>query len=108
MSFFQKYVLHNFWLKLISLVAGLMLWVAVAREPVAEVVLSVPVEFRNAPENLEISSDMVPQAQVRIRGPVGSVRQLAAVQRLPGTDAPLQAILEQALKIAPVGLHGIV
>jgi YbbR domain-containing protein len=76
MNFFRKYVLHNFGLKLISLLAAALLWVAVVREPVAEVVLSVPIEFRNAPENLEISSEEVPQARVRVRGPVGNVRQL--------------------------------
>jgi YbbR domain-containing protein len=76
MNFFRKYVLHNFALKLISLLAAVLLWVAVVKEPVAEVVISVPIEFRNAPEHLEISSEQVPQAQVRVRGPVGSVRQL--------------------------------
>ncbi|MGE0406016.1 MAG: YbbR-like domain-containing protein [Candidatus Korobacteraceae bacterium] len=86
MNFFQKYVLHNFWLKVISLMAAVLLWAAVAREPVVEVVLSVPVEFRNPPEDLEISSDHVPQAQVRMRGPMGSVRQL--------TPASVHAIVD--------------
>jgi YbbR domain-containing protein len=80
MNFFRKYVLHNFGLKLISLLAAVLLWVAVVREPVAEVVIAVPIEFRNAPENLEISSEEVPQAQVRVRGPVGGVRQLTPAE----------------------------
>ena len=78
MNFFRKYVLHNFWLKLLSLIAAILLWAAVVREPVAEMVISVPIEFRNAPENLEISSEQVPEAQVRVRGHVGSIRQLTA------------------------------
>ncbi len=76
MNVLRKYIFENFGLKLVSLVVAVLLWAAVAREPVAELVLNVPIEFRNPPENLEISSEVVPQAQVRVRGPVGSVRQL--------------------------------
>lgn len=66
---FQRYVLHNLGLKLISLGLAVGLWLAVAREPVAEVAVEVPIEFRNIPANLEINSEHVPNAQIRLRGP---------------------------------------
>jgi YbbR domain-containing protein len=78
MDFLRKYVFHNFWLKVLSLVVAVLLWMAVTRDPVAEIAVNVPVEFHNAPEHLEISSDTIPQVQVRVRGPVREVRELSA------------------------------
>ncbi|MGZ4824619.1 MAG: CdaR family protein [Terriglobales bacterium] len=78
MNFLRKYVFHNFGLKLLSLVVAVLLWLAVTRDPVAEIALNVPIEFHNAPEHLEISSETVPQVLVRVRGPVREVRDLSA------------------------------
>ncbi len=77
-DFFQRHVLHNFGLKLLSLALAVALWLAVARDPVAEVAVDVPVEFHNIPENLEISSENVPRAQIRVRGPQRVVGRLQA------------------------------
>ncbi len=74
MSFWRKYVWHNAGLKLISLAAAVLLWAAVAREPIAEVAVNVAIEFQNIPDQLEISSETIPQAQVRVRGPARLVR----------------------------------
>jgi diadenylate cyclase len=75
-DFFQRHVLHNFGLKLLSLGLAVALWLAVARDPVAEVAVDVPIEFHNIPENLEISSESIPRAQIRVRGPQRMVRRL--------------------------------
>jgi YbbR domain-containing protein len=80
MDFLRKYVLHNLGLKLFSLAVAVLLWVAVTRDPVAEVALHVPVEFHNAPEHLEISSETIPEVQVRVRGPVRVVRELTPAE----------------------------
>jgi YbbR domain-containing protein len=77
-DFLRKYVFHNFGLKVVSLIAAILLWFAVTREPLAEVAISVPVEFHNSPEHLEISTEAIPQVQVRVRGPVREVRDLTA------------------------------
>lgn len=76
MDFFRKHIVHNAGLKIVSLIAAVLLWVAVTREPMAEVAFSVPVEFHNSPEHLEISTETIPQVQVRVRGPVREVRDL--------------------------------
>jgi len=65
----HHYVFHNLGLKLISLTLAAGLWLAVARDPVAEVAVEVPLEFHNVPQNLEINSENVPKAQIRLRGP---------------------------------------
>ena len=77
MEFIRRYILHNIALKLLALGIAVLLWLAVARDPMAEIAFSVPIEFHNAPEHLEISSETLPQVQVRLRGPVRVLRELA-------------------------------
>jgi YbbR domain-containing protein len=88
MDFLRKYVFHNLGLKLLSLAVAVLLWMAVTRDPVIEIPLSVPVEFHNAPEQLEISSETIPQVMVRVRGPVREVRLL--------TPAEVHAVIDLA------------
>jgi hypothetical protein len=76
-SFLRRWVLHNFWLKVLSLVLATGLWLAISpdEEP-AEVTLRVPIEFRHVPPQLEIGSVSAPEAQVRVRGPEQMIREL--------------------------------
>jgi len=75
-DFLQRYVLHNLGLKLVSLALAVGLWLAVARDPVAEVAVEVPIEFHNIPQNMEISSEKIPKAQIRLRGPERAIHRL--------------------------------
>jgi YbbR domain-containing protein len=75
---FQRVFVQNFWLKLVSLLLAIGLWVLVSRSPVVEVVMKVPIEFRRVPENLEIDSASFTEAQIRIRGPERLVNRLRA------------------------------
>ncbi len=75
-EFLYRYVLHNFGLRLLSLALAVALWLAVARDPVAEVAIDVPIELHNIPGNLEINSESVPRAQIWMRGPARVVRHL--------------------------------
>lgn len=74
----RRFVTHNFRLKLIALIFAVLLWAVISREPVIEVAFSVPIEFHDVPENLEITSEIAPQAQVRLRGPVRLLRDITA------------------------------
>ncbi len=74
----QRHVTHNLGLKITSLLIATGLWLAVASEPTSEIAVNVSVVFRNMPENLEISSENIPSAQIRIRGPERAVRRLQA------------------------------
>jgi YbbR domain-containing protein len=75
-SFLRQYVLHNLGLKLFALLLAVGLWRVVKRDFPAEVEYAVPIEFRRVPENLEIASEAVPQARLRVRGPERLVRAL--------------------------------
>jgi len=76
---FKRYVLHNFWLKTLSLLLAAGLWWQISPdEQPAEVSLHAPVVFQHVPQHLEISSETVPEAQIRVRGPERVIRQLQA------------------------------
>ena len=65
----RQRITHNLGLKILSLLAAVGLWLAVARDPVAEVGVDIPIELNNLPQNLEVSSETIPRVQVRLRGP---------------------------------------
>jgi YbbR domain-containing protein len=75
-EFLRRHVVHNFVLKLIAIAIAIGLWLAVAHDPIAEVALDVPIEFRHIPGSLEIASESVPQAQIRVRGPERVIHRL--------------------------------
>jgi len=119
---FKKYVLHNFGLKVLSVVLATGLWVMISpdEEP-SEVAVRAPIVFRNVPSQLEISSEMIPEAQIRVRGPERILRalrsndvhaeiDLAGVQ--PGErtfDLSAQHILHprelQVMQVVPAQVH---
>jgi YbbR domain-containing protein len=77
-SFFQRIFVHNFWLKMVSLLLAIGLWLAVARDPIAEVELRIPIEFQNLPDKLEIDSANSTEVQIRVRGPERVIHRLQA------------------------------
>lgn len=85
-DFLRKYIFNNLWLKLVALVLACLLWWAVAHDPTVEAVITAPLEFHHAPENLEMSVEGATQVEVRVRGPERTVRRL--------TPADVQAIVD--------------
>lgn len=76
-SFFKRYVIHNFSLKFLSLMLATGLWFLIARdEQPAEVAIRAPIVFQHVPDQLEISTESIPEAQIRVRGPERMIRQL--------------------------------
>jgi YbbR domain-containing protein len=79
MGLFRRWVLHNFWLKILSLVIATGLWMMVEpNQQPAEVAVHVPIEFQHVPWSLEISSTTIPEAQIRVRGPERLIHDLSA------------------------------
>jgi YbbR domain-containing protein len=76
MNIVRRLFLHNLGLKLVSLALAVGLWANVARDPIAEVELRVPIEFHNLPTNLEVDSANFTEAQIRVRGPERLIHQL--------------------------------
>jgi len=78
-GFFQRHVLHNFWLKVLSVLMATALWFLISpdQQP-AEVAIRAPIVFQHVPPQLEISSESIPEAQIRVRGPEQVIRHLQA------------------------------
>jgi YbbR domain-containing protein len=93
MDLMRRWVLHNFWLKVLSLLIATGLWLVISpdQEP-AEVAIRVPIEFRHVPQGLEISSATIPEAQIRVRGPERLIRDL----RSTDVHAELELVDAQA------------
>ena len=75
-SLFERIFVHNFLLKLVSLLLAVGLWLAVARDPIAEVEINVPIEFQKIPDNMEIDSADSTAVRVRVRGPERLIHRL--------------------------------
>lgn len=68
----------NWWLKLASLGLAYALWLAVARVPLVDVNISVPLELRNLAEGLQVAGSLATRVQVHVRGPEKLLRQMGA------------------------------
>jgi len=78
-ALFKRYVMHNFSLKVLSLLLAGGLWFLISPdEQPAEVAVRAPIVFEHVPPQLEISTEMIPEAQIRVRGPERVIRQLQA------------------------------
>jgi YbbR domain-containing protein len=77
-SFFHRAFVHNIGFKVVSLLLAIGLWMVVARDPVAEVEVRVPIEFHNLADNLEIDSTNSTEVQIRVRGPERVIHRLQA------------------------------
>ena len=86
MDFLRKYVFHNLALKLLSLASAVLLWNAVAREPMAEVEHTVPIEFIHVPDDLAVTSESLPQAEIWVRGPQRLLREVNPADLHPTID----------------------
>lgn len=67
----RQLLTRNLGWKLLALLIAVALWIAVAREPELATSLSVPVEFKNIPDDLDIGSNVQDRVQLEIRGPSG-------------------------------------
>lgn len=65
-------------LKLLSLLAAVAIWLAVASEPEMATVLRVPVHYKDAPTNLEISSDIAGAVRLELVGNSGRLKDFSA------------------------------
>ena len=67
---------NNLGWKLLSLAAAVAIWMSVASEPELATLSTVPVEYKGAPDDLEISSDVLQNVTVETRGPAGRLRDM--------------------------------
>jgi YbbR domain-containing protein len=64
----KRLLLHNLGWKIISLLIAVVLWILTAREPELATSLSVPIQLKNIPDTLDISSEMPDRVRLEVRG----------------------------------------
>jgi YbbR domain-containing protein len=62
---------RNLGWKLLSLLLAVGLWLAIAREPEVATSLTVPVEFKNMRDDLDVSGNLPDRIRLELRGPSG-------------------------------------
>jgi len=68
---------RNIGWKLLALLLGTLVWIAVYREPEMAAVVAAPVQFKNSPTDLDIGSEIVESVDLEARGPAGLLRNLS-------------------------------
>jgi hypothetical protein len=71
-----RLVAKNFGWKLLSLAMAVVLWALVASEPELSTMVTVQLEYKNLPDDLEIASDPVPSIALELHGSSGVLRGL--------------------------------
>lgn len=67
----KQLLTENLGWKALSLAIAIGLWISLAREPELATSLSVPLEFKNIPEGLDIGSSVADRIRLEVRGPSG-------------------------------------
>ena len=70
----KAFLLHNIGWKVVSLVVAAVIWAIVSNEPELGTVATVRLEYKNLPDDLEISSEPVSTVALELRGPSGELR----------------------------------
>jgi YbbR domain-containing protein len=71
-----KWITENFGWKVLALLIAVLLWILVASEPELSTFVTVPLAYKNLPEDLEITADPVNSISLELRGPSGELRGL--------------------------------
>jgi YbbR domain-containing protein len=71
-----RFVIENAGWKVVSLLIAVVLWALVNSEPEMGAFATAPVEYKNLPEDLEVSSEPVTTVSLELRGPSGQLRSI--------------------------------
>jgi hypothetical protein len=74
MNWLRRFFTENVGLKLLALLLAVVIWSAVGGDVATEILLPVPIEFRNVPPGLRYQADPT-RVELRVRGPRWMVRQ---------------------------------
>lgn len=90
--FIREYILKNLPFKIVSLAIAILLWWAVGRDTPIEIPMTIPLEFQNAPDKLEVNSNYPFEARVTLRGPERLMQEISpsevhAILNLQGATA---------------------
>jgi len=106
-----RFLKTNLSWKLFSLLIAVLLWFAFVAESETAVSIAVPVEFRNLPRDLEVTTEVVDKLYLKVRGPSARMRssdlaQASVVLNLAPVDRPGERTftLDQTTVNLPAGI----
>jgi YbbR domain-containing protein len=73
---YVKWITENIGWKLLAVAIAVLLWILVASEPELSTFVTVPLAYKNLPQDLEISGEPVNSISLELRGPAGELRSL--------------------------------
>ncbi len=73
-------LVKNWFWKLLSLAVAVVLWLVLVGDPETMTSVSVPIQYKNLPRDLEIASDVPESVHLELRGPSGRLAGIAAAQ----------------------------
>ena len=94
-------LLHNWLLKIVSLLLASLLWVAISNQTSSEIGFDVPLEYRNIPPQMEITGDMPTSVQVRLRGSPNLIKGVTARDVSTTIDLGKMRMGEKIVALSP-------
>jgi YbbR domain-containing protein len=78
MQMLKEFLTRNWLTKLFSAALATLLWVAVSGQANSEIGVSIPLEYRNIPSQMEVVGDATNVVEVRLRGSSTQIREISA------------------------------
>ena len=97
----KRWIVHNWPLKIVSLLLATLLWAAVSNQQSSEIGLEVPLEYRNIPQQLEITGDTTNTVQVRLRGPSNVIKGVTSADVATTLDLAKMGTGEKIVALSP-------
>ncbi len=73
----RRWIVKNPGWRILSLTLAIVIWMNVATEPEMSALISAPVQFRDPPDGIEVTTRAAESVQVEARGSSGQLRDLA-------------------------------
>jgi hypothetical protein len=99
MNWLRNAATRNLSLKLLSLVLAIAIWISVGGDVSTEILVPVPVEFRNVPEGVHYDAEPS-RVELRVRGPRWMVRQASESDFAVPVD--LSGLTEPGERVIPL------
>jgi YbbR domain-containing protein len=97
----KHWIVHNWPLKIASLLLATLLWAAVSNQESSEIGLEVPLEYRDIPRQLEITGDTTNTVQVRLRGPANVIKGVTSKDVATTLDLSKMGLGEKIVALSP-------
>ena len=100
-----RFLTHNWFEKLFSILLAVLLWITVASEAVSEIGMEVPLEYRNIPAQMELSGDATNTVEVRLRGSSNLLREITASDISTTIEVSKLEAGDHVIPLTPQNVH---